>query len=151
MLLPSAKAVAEGALAWYVDGLVSARVAKYMFGSKCARPFLPFLADHKARAQTVRPNMGGTLCVPGAFSNTLPKVSDDRSQRVVFHTVLQGTLVSEEKEFSSSFNIGDTIPRKSITCDITCYKGEKVDIEWIDEDPGKQTVFLEIFYINVKM
>ncbi|KAI0918917.1 hypothetical protein AcW1_003564 [Taiwanofungus camphoratus] len=114
-----AKAVAEGALSSYLDHYVSARVARYAYGSRCVVPFHPVVPEHAKRADTVRFDASGSPVIPNRFSTILPK----------------GTLVSEDKEFESSFCCESLEPMCTISSDIRCYRGNLQNPLWTDEEP----------------
>jgi hypothetical protein len=67
------KAVANGALAWYVDNPVSARVSKLHYGVEVTIPFDPSLAEMKTR--TAFRNKQGELRVEDAWSGIVAKVT----------------------------------------------------------------------------
>ncbi|KZT03735.1 uncharacterized protein LAESUDRAFT_659042 [Laetiporus sulphureus 93-53] len=114
------KAVAEGALSYHLDDVVSARVAKYAYGSSCFRPYIPSLPSHEARRDKVRRAASGLLSIPDAFTTILPK----------------GTLVSKEEEFAESFvAIGPLSNINVILRDVTRYKGSERSPRWMDEEP----------------
>ncbi|KZT03737.1 uncharacterized protein LAESUDRAFT_814408 [Laetiporus sulphureus 93-53] len=114
------KAVAEGALSYHLDDVVSARVAKYAYGSSCSRPYIPSLPSHEARQDKVGRAASGLLFIPDAFTTILPK----------------GTLVSKEEEFADSFvGIGPLSNVDVILRDVTRYKGSERSPRWMDEEP----------------
>jgi glutamate mutase epsilon subunit len=68
------KAVANGALAWYVDNPVSARVAKFHYGVEVSIPFDPSHPDMVCRLPFR--NNQGELRVENAWHPIVAKVSD---------------------------------------------------------------------------
>ena len=68
------KAVAEGAIIFRLDHLVSSRVSKYTYGIEASVPFNPSLADHLAREDTCYEDSTGETLVPDHFSPILQKV-----------------------------------------------------------------------------
>jgi hypothetical protein len=69
------KAVANGALAWFVDNPVSARVCKYHYGIEVATPFDPNASEMKGR--DVFKSKEGELRVDNAWHCIVAKVIYD--------------------------------------------------------------------------
>jgi hypothetical protein len=118
----TAKAVADGAVAFFLDHRVSARVAKFTYGTRCATQFDRNDPQHKLRASMAVPRPSGRTVLPNAFSAILTK----------------GTAVSETKEFSKNF-ITEVVDRSAcdmITTEIVCYRGDSSDPRWTDSEPG---------------
>lgn len=69
-----AKAVADGAVAFFLDHRVSARVAKFTYGTRCATQFDRNDPQHKLRASMAVPRPSGRTVLPNAFSAILTKV-----------------------------------------------------------------------------
>lgn len=69
-----AKAVAEGALWYHLDHFVSARRAKYVYGTRCDNRYCASMQDHVARRHKAYTHVDGELYVPDAFSRIIPKV-----------------------------------------------------------------------------
>lgn len=70
----SNKAVSEGAVSFYLDHFVSARVVRSTYGVTCNVDFDSSNPEHLARARwrAVRPS--GRVVLPNAFSSILTKV-----------------------------------------------------------------------------
>ncbi|KAG1830176.1 hypothetical protein EV424DRAFT_1315773 [Suillus variegatus] len=118
----TAKAVADGAVAFFLDHRVSARVAKFTYGTRCATQFDRNDPQHKLRASMAVPRPSGRTVLPNAFSAILTK----------------GTAVSETKEFSKSF-ITEVVDRSAcnmITTEVICYRGDSPSPRWTDLEPG---------------
>ncbi|KIJ66157.1 hypothetical protein HYDPIDRAFT_174829 [Hydnomerulius pinastri MD-312] len=116
------KAVADGAIAFYLDHRVSARVAKFTYGTRCAIEFNKNDEQHKLRAASAIPRPSGRTVIPNAFSAILNK----------------GTAVSEAKEFRKDF-ITECAERTScdtIATEIVCYRGHSTNPRWTDSEPG---------------
>ncbi|KAI6043467.1 hypothetical protein EDC04DRAFT_3057215 [Pisolithus marmoratus] len=116
------KAVAQGAVAFYLDHRVSARVAQVTYGTRCTVEFNRNDEEHLRRAASAFPHPSGCTVIPNAFSTILRK----------------GALVSETKEFRKFFivecperNICDTI-----AMEILCYRGNSPNPRWADSEPG---------------
>jgi len=116
------KAVADGALAFYLDHRVSARVSKFTYGTRCAIEFKKNDEQHKIRAASAVPRPSGRMVLPNAFSAILHK----------------GTVVSEAKEFRKDF-VTECAERTScdtIATEIVCYRGNASNPRWTDSEPG---------------
>lgn len=77
------KAVADGAVSFFLDNFVSARVSKLVFGTLTEILYDPTKPDHVARKATVYQNASGKLVVPNAFDMILPKVGLMLSPRTI--------------------------------------------------------------------
>ncbi|KZP28402.1 hypothetical protein FIBSPDRAFT_817256 [Athelia psychrophila] len=117
------KAVADGALAFYLDHRVSARVSSKTYGIYCNTIFNKDDPEHRARSHTLYTGASGQQYVQNKFTTILPK----------------GTRVSEEKEFRRSYcktsrkkELGSGNPA---TIDIVCYYGALEDVQWTDMEP----------------
>ncbi|OBZ73028.1 Heat shock protein 12A [Grifola frondosa] len=114
-----AKAVAEGALAFYIDHCVFARMAKRTYGIQGSTMFWPFNPEHLQRVDQVFLDCEGDLCLPRHFAPVLKK----------------GTLVTADEEFVCSFLRNTPEPIDNIQTSIVCYKGDKSDPHWTDVEP----------------
>jgi hypothetical protein len=68
------KAVAEGAISYYIDRLVSTRVSRFTFGIEVTRAFDSADKEHLKRASQVYTAPSGHLRLQGVFSEILGKV-----------------------------------------------------------------------------
>ena len=140
-LLPSNKAVAHGAISFFIDRRVKIRVAKYTFGVCCNIPYRPDDEEHDRREASKYMSASGAWYIPGAFEIILPRVRGLRKQNTYLgltHVISQGTQVTETKEFRRSFtriskNINEL---RSIKTSIACYRGSDIQPEWVDVEPG---------------
>lgn len=80
-VLCSNKAVADGALSFYLDHRVSARVAKKTYGVEISKIFLPSDPQHKQRAAKSYTDAAGNIRIGGVFSIILPKVCYSNQNR----------------------------------------------------------------------
>ncbi|KIK43050.1 hypothetical protein CY34DRAFT_804214 [Suillus luteus UH-Slu-Lm8-n1] len=112
------KAVADGAVSFYIDHLVSSRVARATYGTNCGTLYDSQDLEHLARQHKSYIDIAGDRRIPGYFQSIL----------------LKGTQVSELREFRESF----FTTRKSLAAckrastDIMCYKGALPDPRWLD-------------------
>lgn len=70
------KAVADGAISYYVDHLVSVRSARFTYGIEVSVDFDNDNAEHRQRSDTTYTTFSGETVVPGFFSAVLPQVDD---------------------------------------------------------------------------
>ena len=68
------KAVAEGAVSFYIDHFVAARVSKLSYGTDVSVPYQPFNPEHLARSYNKYENLSGKTMISGLFDVILPKV-----------------------------------------------------------------------------
>ncbi|KAI1793701.1 hypothetical protein LXA43DRAFT_201572 [Ganoderma leucocontextum] len=124
------KAVAHGAVSFYLDRFVSSRVMKVTYGTEFSVEYDPDDPEHFARRyqQAVRPS--GRVYLPSAFSIILQK----------------GTRVREKEEISESFfqEARESRTLNSISCDVICYKGRGTPT-WVDVDPEMFAPLCTIF------
>jgi len=115
------KAVADGAIAYYLDHVVSARVARWTYGVGCAPWYNPSNPQHAARSGTVITGASGEQSVPEGFSAILVK----------------GTRVSQDKEFASDFSRSERriAGLESIAVNVKCYRGISQNPQWMDTEP----------------
>jgi hypothetical protein len=66
--------VADGAVSFYLDRFVSARVSKVVYGVDCYVAFDPSNSEHKERLSSVFVSVAGEKSVRGAFDIILQKV-----------------------------------------------------------------------------
>jgi len=114
------KAVADGAISFYLDHHVSSRMAKVTYGVECHRPFDASDPQHRARESTAYLLSSGDRRLPHYFDTILNK----------------GVQVSQDKEFRRSYFIEHVfLPTCSkIKQDITCYRGSSGSPKWMDEE-----------------
>ncbi|KAK0448967.1 uncharacterized protein EV420DRAFT_836050 [Desarmillaria tabescens] len=125
------KAVADGALSFYLDHVVAARVSRYDYGISVYTHYNPYDAEHYVRSGTTFYDGAGALSIPGQFSIILPK----------------DTQVSETTEFRHSFsrNSIHLADLQYITTDIKCYRGVRIeDPRWIDKEPDAYSLFCTV-------
>jgi hypothetical protein len=119
------KAVADGAVSYYLDHYVSARVAKRSYGLKIDDHFNASNPEHIRRIETKYMKADGNYHIPGAFSTILRKC----------------TAVSEETEFRRPYARVMALQFFTTwTVDINplqCYQGQAAEPpEWIDLEPA---------------
>ncbi|KAF8815839.1 hypothetical protein BYT27DRAFT_7078804, partial [Phlegmacium glaucopus] len=115
------KAVADGAVSFYIDHFVSTRVSKFAYGTSVYRRYDADNPEHKRRQNTTFMKPDGYLGIDGIFSVILP----------------QNTKVSETQEFSNPYFYlaSKKIDLKTIGISIMSYRGDSVDSnKWMDEE-----------------
>ena len=70
----SNKAVADGAVSFYIDHFVSARVSKFAYGTGMYTKYDAHNAEHKRRENTTFTTPEGYLGIGGIFNVILPQV-----------------------------------------------------------------------------
>ncbi|KAF8638104.1 hypothetical protein AX17_002444 [Amanita inopinata Kibby_2008] len=113
------KAVADGAVSFYLDHFVSVRVANFTYGIECLTGFDKNNPDHVARSDKAVFRPSGKIVLSDYFDVILKK----------------GTRVSENKEFRRTYHVESTVPLKSRAEEILCYRGRKEDPKWVDLEP----------------
>ncbi|KAG6918259.1 hypothetical protein DXG01_015633 [Tephrocybe rancida] len=68
------KAVAEGAVSFYLDHFVSVRVAKFYYGVECTVLYDEHNREHRARSSRIYTSLAGFQRLPGYFDAILHKV-----------------------------------------------------------------------------
>ncbi|KAG2006022.1 hypothetical protein CC2G_002380 [Coprinopsis cinerea AmutBmut pab1-1] len=115
------KAVSDGALSFYLDHFVRARVAKFTYGQFCTVRYDPSDPDHIRRSKDTFTSYAGEQRLNGHFDVILKK----------------NTQVQETKEFREDY-CRKTVDKNFFRCvpfKIFCYRGKNVDPKWKDEDP----------------
>jgi hypothetical protein len=130
----SNKAVADGAVSFYIDHLVSSRVARATYGIEIYTQYDPQDLEHQARKDTKFIDAAGHQSIPNQFSSILMKVI---RYNALIHSVhadlfLQGTQVSELREFRKPFQFTQKSRHSTNTVNIMCYKGDLQDPKWLD-------------------
>ncbi|KAK0448968.1 uncharacterized protein EV420DRAFT_1750858 [Desarmillaria tabescens] len=114
------KAVADGAVSFYIDHAVNARMSRYNFGGKEFTSYEESIPEHRHRSDKAYIAANGELSLGDQFEPILPK----------------GILVSETTEFRRTYHMySETLEDlTSISDDIICYRGSKIDPRWMDTD-----------------
>ncbi|TFK20828.1 hypothetical protein FA15DRAFT_707733 [Coprinopsis marcescibilis] len=123
------KAVADGALSYYLDHRVGSRVSRFTYGVNCHVPYNPHDEEHQLRSITSWFSPSGNRRLPGFFSVILPK----------------NTQVSEMKEFRRSyFEESDYLSNFScVSVALDCYRGKTGNPKWTDSShPSLSHIFI---------
>ncbi|KAF9783740.1 hypothetical protein BJ322DRAFT_1109589 [Thelephora terrestris] len=111
------KAVAVGAVSFYIDRFVRGRISKFTYGVPCAVVYNPFDPEHVKREDKTYMDLEGDKCVPGGFTTLLSK----------------GTRVLESREIKTQrWAISEGVPTGKVMAGIRKYHGSEKEPEWTD-------------------
>jgi len=115
------KAVADGAVSFYLDHSVSARVSKFAYGVEVCQKFDTSNTEHERRNNTTYMSSTGKLRLGGIFSVILP----------------QNTKVSETQEFSKIYwrTASEKFHLETVDVVIMSYRGNSTNSkQWMDKE-----------------
>ncbi|KJA20624.1 hypothetical protein HYPSUDRAFT_42934 [Hypholoma sublateritium FD-334 SS-4] len=116
----ASKAVSDGAVSFYIDHFVRARIAKATYGAICSARYNPTNKEHTQRAATTFVAPSGERRVPEMFCVIIAK----------------DTRVSEGTEFRQTYN--QVSFKKSyfqrLASPVWCYRGTRSALGWKDLD-----------------
>jgi len=116
------KAVAIGAISYYVDHFVTGRISKFTYGVPCSVLYNATNPEHVRRAHKTYTDGMGDKRISGCFDTMLTK----------------GTKVLEDREIRHHFCVIDENgPPQHAFPSITKYTGTVVSPEWEDDEPDK--------------
>ncbi|KIP02816.1 hypothetical protein PHLGIDRAFT_122128 [Phlebiopsis gigantea 11061_1 CR5-6] len=115
------KAVAEGAVSYFLSNSVAARISRLTYGAPCVRDYVPSDMEHAMRSHRTYSRPSGRVVVPDAFQVILGK----------------GVKVKENEELRQQFNIEAMQPNalRNISSEVACYRGDRKDPKWMDLEP----------------
>ncbi|KAJ6605464.1 hypothetical protein DFH09DRAFT_204052 [Mycena vulgaris] len=126
------KAVADGAVSFYLDRFVSARISKYTYGIEVSNSYQATNAEHRTRSMHVITDAAGDLIVTEGFSAIMHKNI----------RVLETTEFREPYHRNcTSNNSSDT---RAVDIPILRYHGSNADPQWIDIDSDKYSVLCTV-------
>lgn len=136
------KAVADGAVSFYLDHFVSARISKMAYGINCSVPFDPTNKEHQNRLSSVFTSLTGEKKLSGVFSVILQKVCNKSIEFKFpeFNVVkIQGVQVSETTEFRRSYfrPANSRSQLTSLSTSLKCYQGASENPKWLDVDASE--------------
>ncbi|EPQ55250.1 hypothetical protein GLOTRDRAFT_42483 [Gloeophyllum trabeum ATCC 11539] len=117
------KAVANGAVGFYVDRIVSTRVVPTTYGTDGATLYDASNPEHVLRSESVYTDPAGDRMVPNRF----------------FTIVSNGTTVHAEKEYTIKMHqLWQNLGGKEFTveADVMSYSGTSVNPQWTDVESG---------------
>ena len=132
------KAVADGAVSFHLDRLVSGRAARFTYGTGCNVSYNEFDSEHTSRRSMAFEGFGG-LELPYGFEAILTKVCLRLLGSFKYSITYKGTEVSEQQEFRKPFILEefDCSRCGNIQVDIVAYRGQLADLGWMDTEQGK--------------
>ncbi|KAK0222698.1 hypothetical protein EDD85DRAFT_1028147 [Armillaria nabsnona] len=114
------KAVADGAISFYLGHSVTARVSKYCYGIKVERPFVPTNPEHQRRRNGTFEDDSGDIRLGDQFDTILAK----------------DVQVFEKEEFRKTYCLNRKLLSDfhTINVSIYSYRGSKSDSTWMDTE-----------------
>ncbi|KAJ8595459.1 hypothetical protein M405DRAFT_759150 [Rhizopogon salebrosus TDB-379] len=114
------KAVADGAVSFYIDHLVSSRVARATYGIGVSTRYNTRDPEHQTPQHAKFIDPAGHQRIANQFSGIL----------------IKGTQVSELREFREPFRFIQKSRHDTNTVNIMCYKGDLQEPKWLDVEPS---------------
>ncbi|KAK0212127.1 hypothetical protein DFS33DRAFT_1389182 [Desarmillaria ectypa] len=126
----SVPAVADGAVSFYIDRAVDARMSKHDYGGKEFTSSERSMPEHRRRSDKAYISANGELSLGDQFDSILPK----------------GVLVYEATEFRHTYHMysEDLEDLASISDDLICYRGSKKDPRWMNTDEAMYKILYTI-------
>ncbi|KAF9231960.1 hypothetical protein BU15DRAFT_81773 [Melanogaster broomeanus] len=112
------KAVADGAVSFYIDRLVTSRTARFTYGVDCDYSYNSSLADHREREKTKYLCPSGCANLPGGFASILLK--REFREALTFDRYSQSQFTSIQTSFLA-------------------YRGSLLSPAWMDKEPASFT------------
>ncbi|EJF61940.1 hypothetical protein DICSQDRAFT_161253 [Dichomitus squalens LYAD-421 SS1] len=127
----TSKAVANGAVCFYLEQFVSARIMKMTYGTGVAVDYDPNDPEHHRRRDSLFIRPSGRVMIRNGFSTILKK----------------GTRMRESEEISQPYNIEARNVRTldSIVSDVLCYRGRSAQPKWVDVEPEFYTPLCTVY------
>jgi len=135
----SNKAVAVGAVLFYVDHFVTGRIAKFTFGAPSVTVYQPSDPEYIMREHKSWLDPEGNKRVPDCFETMLSRVCHlppfiDPPNNFI---TLQGTKVEEDHEVRSNFSyVTEGSPQLQAFQSIVKYTGAQIAPQWMDIERG---------------
>ena len=131
------KAVADGAVSFFLHHLVTACVARVTYGVEISSKFDPNNAEHVHRSSTVYTDVAGEQRVPRGYSVILAKVFSSLWVKIWLRTHFEGSCVSETTVFKHRYHkvFSRERSKTSVTTKIISYRGNEPDPTWMDVSP----------------
>ena len=133
------KAVADGALGFYCDHHVSARVSKFMYGVEYLREFDPNDPEHVSRKERLCELPSGPQLLPDAFDCILARVRPFvPSLPPPIHCPSQSVKVKESNVFTRKYctELTNLSTLSVFEVEIWCYRGGDMIPPWILRNHG---------------
>ncbi|KAK7472127.1 hypothetical protein VKT23_000249 [Stygiomarasmius scandens] len=117
------KAVADGAVSFYLDHFVTCRIARWHYGVRMNKRYDKRDPEHMEREHTAYINVGGMRSIPDGFDIILPKDTD-----------VAETIEFRGKEYVRRFKDETYYKTHSLVYKILCYRGKIQKPKWTDVD-----------------
>lgn len=116
----TSKAVAEGAVSYFLTQWVSYRIARLTYGTSKLVYYNPFNTEHIQRSMLAFRDLSGRQLLPGSFDILLAK----------------GTRTSEDEERAGTYCIhtNQAANLNEINDTVICYRGNLKEPHWMDVD-----------------
>jgi len=124
------KAVAVGAVSFYIDHIVNGRITKFAYGTTCSTVYKSSNPEHIKRKPKAFIDELGHAYVPGVFTTMLPKntkVLEDRVIRKKVRVTREGA------------------PESNAYARIIKYDGDQKDPQWMDIEPDRFKTLCHIY------
>ncbi|KAI0367127.1 hypothetical protein BV20DRAFT_1123769 [Pilatotrama ljubarskyi] len=115
------KAVAEGAVSFYLEHFVSARVMSTTYGTRSCVHYDVTDPEHYARRADKAARPSGRIVLQGGFSTILAKGKRMREGEEISHQYGQEAYESRTLD--------------TLAADILCYRGQELQPRWVDRAP----------------
>ncbi|CCM04625.1 uncharacterized protein FIBRA_06809 [Fibroporia radiculosa] len=117
------KAVAEGAISYYLNNWVAVRMTRLTYGIECSAHYDETDPEHYKRRAKVTTRPSGHLALSDHYSVILSK----------------GTRVQQDQEMEESYvkEVEEPHALNRIFCEIMAYRGRSKKPQWMDTEPGK--------------
>ncbi|KAI0704722.1 hypothetical protein C8Q76DRAFT_631038 [Earliella scabrosa] len=125
------KAVAHGAVSFFLEQFVSARVMKMNYGTQVVFQYDSSDPEHYARRDMTFVRCSGRTMVKNGYSTIIKK----------------GLRVRDNDEVSQPYNIEARNPKtlSSIVQDVLCYRGKEFRPRWVDVEPELYTPLCTVY------
>ena len=135
----SNKAVAVGAVSYYLDNFVTGRISKFTYGASCDVHYQPSNLEHVRRGHKSYLNAAGDKLIPDYFQTMLLRVRHLPLLLVLQYNLIpsQGTKVLEDRELRTTLcYVTDGAPQRQASQPVLRYTGTSDTPEWRDTEPG---------------
>ena len=139
LVINSNKAVAVGAISFYLDHFVAGRISKFTYGVPCSTIYRSFNPEHTKRKHKAYFDATGDKLLPDCFNTMLSRVRQPSSLSALVgnFVVPQGTKVLEDREVRSSFcHVSEGNPGQQAFQPVIKYTGARSAPEWMDIELG---------------
>ncbi|KAH9940124.1 uncharacterized protein BXZ73DRAFT_43112 [Epithele typhae] len=124
------KAVSSGALCYYLERFVTARVARMTYGIEVACEYDPNDPEHTARRTMTYVDARGIVSLSNGFFSMLKRGTRVRETEEISYPYVQQSRTSNELN--------------SIECDVLAFRGPRKDPHWTDVNPEQYTTLCTI-------